>query len=36
MLPALDPIRCLPRFKAVVAQSKARDPHAARVCAATE
>ncbi len=36
MLPALDPIRCLQRFKAVVAQLKTSDPHAARGCVATE
>ena len=33
MLPALDPIRCEPRFKAVVARLKTTDPHAAKVCA---
>lgn len=32
MLPALNPIRCEPRFKAVVARLKTTDPHAARVC----
>ena len=32
MLPALDPIRCTPRFKAVIGKLKTTDPHAARVC----
>lgn len=32
MLPSLDPIRCTPRFKAVIARLKTSDPHAARVC----
>ena len=32
MLPAMDPIRCLPKFKAVVATLKTVDPHAARLC----
>ena len=33
MLPALDPIRCEPRFIAVVERLKTTDPHAAKVCA---
>jgi hypothetical protein len=33
MLPALDPIRCTPRFKALVERLKTRDPRAAKVCA---
>ena len=33
MLPALDPIRCEPRFIAVVERLKTKDPHAAKVCA---
>ena len=33
MLPALDPIRCDPRFVAVVKQLQTHDPHYARVCA---
>jgi tetratricopeptide (TPR) repeat protein len=33
MLPALDPIRCTPRFKALVERLKTRDPRAATVCA---
>lgn len=33
MLPALDPIRCEPRFVAVVKQLKTHDPHYAKVCA---
>jgi TolB-like protein/Tfp pilus assembly protein PilF len=33
MLPALDPIRCTPRFKALVDRLKTRDPRAATVCA---
>jgi TolB-like protein/Tfp pilus assembly protein PilF len=34
MLPALDPIRCAPRFKALVERLKTRDPRAGTVCAA--
>ena len=33
MLPALDPIRCEPRFVAVVKQLKTTDPYFAKVCA---
>jgi TolB-like protein len=33
MLPALDPIRCTPRFKELVQRLKTRDPRAATVCA---
>ncbi len=33
MSPALDPIRCEPRFIAVVERLKTTDPHAAKVCA---
>ncbi|WP_158637124.1 tetratricopeptide repeat protein [Arenimonas daejeonensis] len=33
MLPGMDPIRCDPRFQAVVAKLGAKDPHAATVCA---
>ena len=33
MLPALDPIRCEPRFVAVVKKLKTTDPHFAKVCA---
>ncbi len=33
MLPALDPIRCEPRFIAVVERLKTTDPHAEKVCA---
>jgi len=33
-LPVLDPIRCEPRFVAVVERLKTTDPHAAKVCAA--
>jgi adenylate cyclase len=33
MLPTLDPIRCTPRFKALVERLKTRDPRAATVCA---
>jgi TolB-like protein/Tfp pilus assembly protein PilF len=33
MLPALDPIRCTPRFKALVERLKTRDPRAPTVCA---
>ncbi len=33
MLPVLDPIRCEPRFVAVVEKLKTTDPHAAKVCA---
>ena len=33
--PAMDPIRCQPRFKAVVARLKVRDPYAGRVCGGT-
>lgn len=33
MLPALDPIRCEPRFVAVVKQLKTHDPYYAKVCA---
>jgi hypothetical protein len=32
MLPALDPIRCTPRFEALVQRLKTRDPRAATVC----
>ena len=32
MLPALDPIRCTPRFKALVQRLKTNDPRAATVC----
>jgi len=32
MLPAMDPIRCDPRFLAVVEKLKTKDPHAAKVC----
>jgi TolB-like protein/Tfp pilus assembly protein PilF len=32
MIPALDPIRCGPRFKALIKQLNTVDPHAARVC----
>jgi hypothetical protein len=34
MLPLMDPIRCEPRFVAVVEKLKTTDPHAAKVCAA--
>ena len=34
MLPALDPIRCTPRFKALVQKLKTSDPRAATVCVA--
>jgi TolB-like protein/Tfp pilus assembly protein PilF len=33
MLPALDPIRCTPRFETLVKRLKTRDPRAATVCA---
>jgi hypothetical protein len=33
MLPAMDPIRCEPRFKAMVARLKTTDPYAPSVCA---
>jgi adenylate cyclase len=33
MLPALDPIRCTPRFRALVERLNTRDPRAATVCA---
>lgn len=33
MLPVLDPIRCEPRFMAVVEKLQTTDPHAAKVCA---
>jgi len=33
MLPAMDPIRCEPRFIAVVRKMKTRDPYYAKVCA---
>ena len=33
MLPALDPIRCTPRFKAMIQRLKTWDPRAATVCA---
>jgi TolB-like protein/Flp pilus assembly protein TadD len=33
MLPALDPIRCTPRFKELVQRLNTRDPRAATVCA---
>jgi TolB-like protein/Tfp pilus assembly protein PilF len=32
MLPAMDPIRCDPRFVAVVERLKTKDPYAAKVC----
>jgi len=32
MLPALDPVRCTPRFKALVERLKTRDPRAAKLC----
>jgi adenylate cyclase len=32
MVPALDPIRCEPRFKALIKKQNTVDPHAARVC----
>ena len=31
--PAVDPIRCEPRFKAVMQRLKLTDPHATKVCA---
>jgi hypothetical protein len=34
MLPVMDPIRCEPRFMAVVENLRTTDPHAAKVCAA--
>jgi len=34
MLPALDPIRCTPRFKMLIERLKTQDPRAATVCAA--
>lgn len=34
MLPVMDPIRCEPRFAAVVEKLRTTDPHAAKVCAA--
>ncbi|WP_439640599.1 hypothetical protein [Nevskia sp.] len=34
MLPAMDPIRCEPRFAAVIQNLKTHDPYAAKVCAA--
>jgi tetratricopeptide (TPR) repeat protein len=33
MLPAMDPVRCEPRFRALVKQLKTTDPHFAKVCA---
>ena len=33
MMPAMDPIRCEPRFVAVVSKLKTADPHFERVCA---
>jgi len=33
MSPVLDPIRCEPRFRAVVASLGITDPHAGKVCA---
>lgn len=33
MIPVLDPIRCEPRFRAIVARIRSVDPHAAKVCA---
>jgi TolB-like protein/tetratricopeptide (TPR) repeat protein len=36
MLPVMDPIRCEPRFVAVVERLKTTDPHAAKVCAVQE
>ena len=33
MLPVMDPIRCEPRFIAIVKRLKTTDPHAAKVCA---
>ena len=33
MLPDLNPIRCDPRFAAVVQRMKTNDPYAAKVCA---
>jgi TolB-like protein len=33
MLPTLDPIRCMPRFKMLIERLKTRDPRAATVCA---
>ena len=33
MNPAMDPIRCEPRFKAVMVRLQATDPHAPKVCA---
>ena len=33
--PALDPIRCQPRFRAVVVKLRTRDPHVGRVCGAS-
>jgi len=33
ILPTMDPLRCGPRFRALVKQLKATDPHAAKVCA---
>lgn len=32
MLPAMDPIRCEPRFVAVVERMKTTDPHFAKAC----
>jgi tetratricopeptide (TPR) repeat protein len=32
MLPAMDPIRCDPRFMAIIDRLKTKDPYAARVC----
>ena len=36
MLPQMDPIRCEPRFVAVVKKLKTTDPHFAKVCAGTK
>lgn len=33
MMPDLNPIRCDPRFAAVVQRVKTKDPYAAKVCA---
>jgi hypothetical protein len=34
MLPVLDPIRCTPRFKALVARLNSHDPRAEKACKA--
>ena len=36
LLPALDPIRCDPRFVAAARKMNVKDPHAARFCAAAD